>query len=68
MDAHVTTLDRQARAGEAARAGALRAALAREGFAGDVETGIGPRLVAAVDNSVYQVMPAAVLHPRAAPT
>ncbi|WP_237478799.1 FAD-binding and (Fe-S)-binding domain-containing protein [Lichenibacterium dinghuense] len=66
MDANVTTLDRQARAGEAARAEALRAALAREGFSGDVETGIGPRLVAATDNSVYQVMPAAVLHPLAA--
>ncbi len=66
MDAHVTTLDRQARAGVAAQAEALREALVREGFSGDVETGIGPRLVAATDNSVYQVMPVAVLHPRVA--
>ncbi len=66
MDAHVTTLDRQARAADAAQAEALRDALAREGFTGDVETGIGPRLVAATDNSVYQVMPVAVLHPRVA--
>ena len=46
------------------RSEALRAALAAQGFHGDVEDGIGPRLVAATDNSIYQVMPVAVLHPR----
>ncbi len=45
-------------------AGALRDALSHEGFTGDVEDGIGSRLVAATDNSIYQVMPVAVLHPR----
>ena len=63
MDAHVTTLDRPS---DAAQAQALREALRREGFSGDVEDGIGPRLVAATDNSIYQVMPVAVLHPRRA--
>jgi FAD/FMN-containing dehydrogenase/Fe-S oxidoreductase len=43
---------------------ALRAALAAQGFGGDIEDGLGPRLVAATDNSIYQVMPLAVLHPR----
>lgn len=42
----------------------LREALGREGFTGDIEDGLGPRLVAATDNSIYQVMPVAVLHPR----
>ena len=66
MDAQVTTLDREPTASPPGPAGAaLRRALHRESFAGDIEDGIGPRLVAATDNSIYQVMPAAVLHPRA---
>ena len=65
MDAQVTTRDRSPpRSGSDATVGALREALGREGFTGDVEDGIGPRLVAATDNSIYQVMPLAVLHPR----
>ena len=64
MDAHVTTLDRPSHPGRADQAAALGAALRHEGFSGDVEDGIGPRLVAATDNSIYQVMPVAVLHPR----
>ncbi len=66
MDAHVTTLDRPARSDGTDQAAALRQALRREGFAGDIEDGIGPRLVAATDNSIYQVLPVAVLHPRRA--
>ena len=64
MDAHVTKLDRPNRTDDAAAG--LRDALRREEFSGDVEDGIGPRLVAATDNSIYQVMPVAVLHPRRA--
>ena len=64
MDAQVTPLDRDPAGSPAGIVPALRPALGREGFAGDVEDGIGPRLVAATDNSIYQVMPAAVLHPR----
>jgi FAD/FMN-containing dehydrogenase/Fe-S oxidoreductase len=33
-------------------------------FAGDISTAYGDRLMAATDNSVYQVLPAAVLYPR----
>ncbi len=38
-------------------------ALAREGYVGDLETGLGARHVAATDNSVYQVLPAAIAYP-----
>jgi len=39
-------------------------ALRRSGFTGDVETHYGGRLIAATDNSIYQVTPQAVLFPR----
>ncbi len=69
MDAEVRPRrDRSSTAQDARRAGvdgpALRIALARAGFTGDIEDGLGPRLVAATDNSIYQVMPLAVLYPR----
>ena len=65
MDAQVTTRDRSPPLSSSdATIDALRDALGREGFSGDIEGGIGPRLVAATDNSIYQVMPLAVLHPR----
>ena len=35
-----------------------------QGYAGDVETRYGQRLMGATDNSVYQVLPAAILFPR----
>ena len=38
--------------------------LLREGFEGEVAQGVAPLLTAATDNSIYQVVPAAVLHPR----
>lgn len=38
--------------------------LRSEGFEGEIADGIAPRLVAATDNSIYQVRPALVLHPR----
>ncbi|RYB03893.1 FAD-binding oxidoreductase [Lichenibacterium ramalinae] len=69
VNEQVTTLDRDSTIAPAvapagAAGAALRHALGHEGFGGDVEEGIGPRLVAATDNSIYQVMPSAVLHPR----
>ncbi len=42
----------------------LLAALSAAGFAGDSETGAGARQVAATDNSIYQVPPAAIVYPR----
>jgi len=39
-------------------------ALTSHGFTGDVETQYGGRLIAATDNSIYQVTPQAVLFPR----
>jgi FAD/FMN-containing dehydrogenase/Fe-S oxidoreductase len=36
------------------------------GFEGDVETGLGARQVAATDNSIYELRPAAILYPRQA--
>ncbi|WP_152046383.1 FAD-binding and (Fe-S)-binding domain-containing protein [Aureimonas psammosilenae] len=41
--------------------------LASEGFAGDVTDGVAQRLLAATDNSIYQVRPALVLHPKLGP-
>ena len=37
--------------------------LTKAGYAGDVETSYGARIVAATDNSVYQVLPEAILYP-----
>lgn len=34
------------------------------GFKGDIETGYAERVVAATDNSIYQLMPQAILYPR----
>lgn len=41
----------------------LRGVLSRVGFSGDFETGLGARTVAATDNSIYQVVPAAIVYP-----
>lgn len=41
----------------------LRTALSRTGFTGDFEAGLGARTVAATDNSIYQVVPAAIAYP-----
>ena len=41
----------------------LREALSRVGFSGDFEAGLGARTVAATDNSIYQVVPAAIAYP-----
>ena len=38
--------------------------LLREGYEGEVAQGVAPLLTAATDNSIYQVLPAAVLQPR----
>jgi len=37
--------------------------LKQSGFAGDCETSYGARIVAATDNSIYQVLPEAILYP-----
>jgi hypothetical protein len=37
--------------------------LKQSGFAGDCETSYGARIVAATDNSIYQVLPEAILFP-----
>jgi FAD/FMN-containing dehydrogenase/Fe-S oxidoreductase len=42
------------------------AELKRGGFAGDLRTDYATRLSAATDNSIYQVLPAAVIFPRSA--
>lgn len=42
----------------------LLRALERTGFAGEVRTDYAARLVSATDNSVYQLLPAAVVYPR----
>ena len=39
-------------------------ALARAGFSGDIDSSYSSRLAVATDNSVYQWMPQAVLHPK----
>ena len=39
------------------------AALKQSGFKGDCETAYGARIVAATDNSIYQVIPEAILYP-----
>ena len=39
-------------------------ALMRSGFKGDIEDSYGARIVASTDNSVYQVIPKAILYPR----
>ncbi|AWL12099.1 (S)-2-hydroxy-acid oxidase [Saliniradius amylolyticus] len=38
--------------------------LAEQGFQGDIETGYSNRLAVATDNSVYQRLPQAVIHPK----
>ncbi|HLK35137.1 MAG TPA: FAD-binding and (Fe-S)-binding domain-containing protein [Polyangiaceae bacterium] len=48
------------------RVAEFTATLRREGFSGDVRTDYATRLSAATDNSIYQVLPAAVIFPRAA--
>ena len=40
--------------------------LARSAFRGDIEKSYASRLAMATDNSVYQVVPQAVLYPRSA--
>ncbi len=42
----------------------LMAELRRRGFSGDLATDYATRLTAATDNSIYQVLPAAVIFPR----
>ena len=37
--------------------------LKQSGYAGDIETSYGARIVAATDNSIYQVLPEAILYP-----
>jgi FAD/FMN-containing dehydrogenase/Fe-S oxidoreductase len=46
--------------------GALGRRLSALGFQGDVEMDDGARTVAATDNSIYQLKPAAILYPRGA--
>ncbi len=43
---------------------AFTRALARDGFVGDIQTDFATRLVASTDNSVYQLLPQAVIFPR----
>lgn len=38
--------------------------LSSQNFRGDIETRLSERLVSATDNSIYQILPQAVLHPR----
>ena len=38
--------------------------LKAQGFSGDIETSYAERVVAATDNSIYQLMPQAILYPR----
>ena len=42
----------------------LQQALRESGFSGDIEQGYGERIVAATDNSIYQVLPRAILYPQ----
>lgn len=48
-----------------ANVAAFLAELQRNGFTGDIGTDYATRLTAATDNSIYQVLPAAVIFPRA---
>ena len=50
---------------EGADFSAFAGILASEGFSGDVSDAAAQRLLAATDNSVYQLRPALVVHPRA---
>jgi FAD/FMN-containing dehydrogenase/Fe-S oxidoreductase len=52
------------RSPDEARAVAFVAALGKGGFAGEIRTDHATRLSAATDNSIYQVLPAAVIFPR----
>lgn len=45
------------------RVAALRVALTSEGFSGDFEDSRGARQVGATDNSIYEVLPAAIVYP-----
>ncbi len=38
--------------------------LRQQGFEGDIETGIAERVVAATDNSIYQLLPRAIVYPK----
>jgi len=49
---------------EAARIQRFLSALARSGFRGEIADDIGTRTVYATDNSIYQIVPSAVLFPR----
>lgn len=44
----------------------FRKTLGQLGFRGDFEAGLGARFVASTDNSVYEVLPKAIVYPRAA--
>jgi FAD/FMN-containing dehydrogenase/Fe-S oxidoreductase len=46
------------------RIAAFLASLQEAGFGGDIGADLASRLVSATDNSIYQVMPAAVVYPR----
>lgn len=46
--------------------GLFRSSLSLSGFEGDLELGLGAREVAATDNSIYHVRPAAIAYPRCA--
>ena len=48
------------------RVGRFVDALHRRRFTGDIEAGLGARIVGSTDNSIYEVMPAAILYPRVA--
>ena len=43
---------------------AFLASLARAGFSGDIDSSYSSRLAVATDNSVYQWLPQAVVHPK----
>ena len=43
---------------------AFLAALARAGFSGDLADDLATRVVGATDNSIYQILPQAILYPR----
>ncbi len=43
--------------------GELFNSLKQSGYTGDIETSYGARIVAATDNSIYQVLPEAILYP-----
>ncbi len=44
----------------------LRQRLLQQGFEGDLEDGLAERVVAATDNSIYQLLPLAIVYPKTA--